>query len=34
MKFGAIIIVFMSCLASAQAGSAKGHVLWQFETGG
>jgi hypothetical protein len=34
MKVGIIVIVFMSCFAAAQAGSAKGRVLWQVETGG
>jgi hypothetical protein len=34
MKFGAIVIIFMSCLAAAQTGLIKGRVLWQVETGG
>jgi hypothetical protein len=34
MKLYAIVIVFISCLAAAQAGSAKGRLLWQVETGG
>lgn len=27
-------VVTMACLAAGQADSAKGKVLWQFETGG
>jgi hypothetical protein len=27
-------VATMACLAAGQADPAKGHVLWQFETGG
>jgi len=34
MKWTAIAVVALSCLAAAQVDKTKGQIVWQVETGG